>query len=44
MVALNRKVVSLEMHMKARVNEARQDTPSTLQELKMTVAAVCESQ
>ena len=41
---LNRKVVSLEVYMEARLNEVHQDTTSTLQELKETVAVVRESQ
>ena len=41
---LNRKVVLLEAHVEARVNEVRQDITSTLEELKVTKAAVHESQ
>ena len=42
--ALDRKVVSLETYVESRVNEVRQETSSTLEQLKETVAAVRESQ
>ena len=42
--ALNRKAVSLETYMESRVNEVHQETNSTLEQLKETVAAVHESQ
>ena len=42
--ALDRKVVSLETYVESRVNEVRRETSSTLDQLKETVAAVCESQ
>ena len=42
--ALDKKAVSLEMYVESKVNEARHDTNSTLEQLKETVAAVCESQ
>ena len=41
---INRKVVSLETRMEAKINEVRQGTTSLLEELKTTVAAVHESQ
>ena len=41
---INRRVVSLEARMKAKINEVRQDTTSLLEELKVTMAAVRESQ
>ena len=41
---INRKVVSLETHMEAKINEVRQGTTSLLEELKTTVAAVRKSQ
>ena len=41
---INRKVVSLEACMEAKINEVRQGTTSLLEELKTTVAAVRESQ
>ena len=41
---INQKVVSLEARVEAKVNEVRQDTTSLLEELKATVAVVCESQ
>ena len=41
---INRKVVSLETCMEAKINEVRQGTTSLLEELKTTVAAVQESQ
>ena len=41
---INRKVVSLETQMEAKINEVRQGTTSLLEELKTTVAAVRESQ
>ena len=43
-VMLNRKVVLLEACVEARANEIRQDTASTVKELKSIVAVVCESQ
>ena len=42
--ALDRKVVSLETYVESRVNEVRRETSSTLEQLKETMAAVCESQ
>ena len=41
---LNRNVVSLEEHVEAKANEIRQDTASTLEELKSTMVVVHESQ
>ena len=41
---INQKVVLLEAHVEAKVNEVRQDTTSLLEELKTIVAAVRESQ
>ena len=41
---INRKAVSLETHMEAKINEVRQGTTSLLEELKTTMAAVRESQ
>ena len=41
---INRKVVSLETRMEAKINEVRQGTTSLLEELKTTVAAIHESQ
>ena len=41
---INRKVVSWETRMKAKINEVRQGTTSLLEELKTTVAVVRESQ
>ena len=41
---LNRKVVLLEVRVEAKANEIRQDTTSTLEELKSIVAEVFESQ
>ena len=41
---INRKVVSLEACVEAKVNEVRQDTTSLLEELKATMAAVHEGQ
>ena len=41
---INRKVVSLEARVEAKVNEVHQDTTSLLEELKATVAVVYESQ
>ena len=41
---INRKVVLLETHMEAKINEVRRDTTSLLEELKTTVAVVRESQ
>ena len=40
---VNKKVVSLEACVEARVNEVHQDTISTLEEWKATMAAVCAS-
>ena len=40
--ALDRKPVSLETYVESRVNEIRQETNSTLEELRETIAAVCE--
>ena len=37
---LNRKVVSLEARVEARINEVRQGTTSLLEDLKATVAEV----
>ena len=42
--ALDRKAVSLKTYVESRVNEVRQETSSTLEQLKETVAAVRESQ
>ena len=42
--ALDRKAVSLETYVESRVNEVRQETSSTLEQLKEIVAAVRESQ
>ena len=42
--ALDKKAVSLEKYVESRVNEVRQETNSTLEQLKETVAAVHESQ
>ena len=42
--ALDRKAMSLEMYVESRVNEVRQETSSTLDQLKETAAAVRESQ
>ena len=42
--ALDKKTESLETYVETRVNEFRQSTTSTLEQLKETVAAVCESQ
>ena len=44
MAMINRKVVSLETRMEAKINEVHQDTTSLLEELKTIVAAVRESQ
>ena len=44
MAMLNRKVVLLEACVEAKANEIRQDIPSTLEELKATMAVVRESQ
>ena len=41
---INRKVVSLETRMEAKINEVRQGTTALLEELKTMVAAVRESQ
>ena len=41
---LDRKAVLLETYVESRVNEVRQETSSTLEQLKETVAAVHESQ
>ena len=41
---INQKVVLLEAHVEAKVNEVRQGTTSLLEELKITVAMVHESQ
>ena len=43
-VALDKKAVSLDTYVESRVNDVRQETSSTLQQLKETVAAVRESQ
>ena len=40
---LNKKLVSLEACVEAKANEICQDTASTLEELKSTMAPVCES-
>ena len=42
--ALDRKAVSLETDVESRVNEVRQETNSTLEQLKETVVEVRESQ
>ena len=42
--ALDRKAVSLETYVESRVNEVRQETSSTLEQLKETVGAVHDSQ
>ena len=42
--ALDKKAVLLETYVETRVNEIRQDSSSTLEQLKELVAAVCESQ
>ena len=42
--ALDKKAISLETYVETRVNEVRQDTNSTLEQLKETIAAVHESQ
>ena len=42
--ALDKKAMSLEMYVESRVNEVRQETSSTLEQLKETIAAVHESQ
>ena len=42
--ALDKKAMLLETYVETRVNEVRQDTNSTLEQLKETVAAVRESQ
>ena len=34
----------MEAHVEAKVNEVHRDTTSLLEELKTTVAAVCETQ
>ena len=41
---INRKVVSLETRMEAKINEVHQGTTSLLEELKTTVVASRESQ
>ena len=41
---LGKKAVSLEMYVESRVNEVRQETSSTLEQLKETVVAIRESQ
>ena len=41
--ALDKKAVSLETYMEKKVNSIRQDTTSTLEQLKETVVAVRES-
>ena len=41
---LNKKMVFLEAHVESRVNEARQDIASTLEELKAIVVVIRESQ
>ena len=41
---INQKVVLLEAHVEAKVNEVRQGTTSLLEELKATVVVVRESQ
>ena len=41
--ALDRKPVSLEIYVESRVNKVRQETSSTLEQLKETIAAVRES-
>ena len=41
---LEKKAVWLETYLEMRVNEVRQSTTSTLEQLKETVAAVHESQ
>ena len=41
---INQKVVLLETHVEAKVNEVCQDTTSLLEELKTIVAAIRESQ
>ena len=38
--ALDRKAMSLETYVESRVNEVRQETSSTLEQLKETVAVV----
>ena len=40
--ALDKKAVLLETYVESRVNEVCQDTNSTLEQLKETVAVVCE--
>ena len=42
--ALDKKTVSLETYVETRVNEIRQSTASTLEQLKETVVVVRESQ
>ena len=42
--ALDRKAVLLETYVESRVNEVRQETSSTLDQLKETIGAVRESQ
>ena len=41
---INKKVVSLEARVEAKINEVRQDTTSLVGELKTIVVAICESQ
>ena len=43
-VIINRKVVPLKARVEAKVNKVHQDTTSLLEELKATMAVVCESQ
>ena len=43
-LALDKKAVSLEACVETRVNKVRQDTTTTLEQLKEIVVAVCESQ
>ena len=42
--ALDRKAISLETYVESRVNQVRQETSSTLEQLKETVAVVHQSQ
>ena len=42
--ALDKKAVSLETYVETRLNEVRQDTNSTLEQLKETIVTVQESQ
>ena len=41
---INRKVISLEACVEAKINEVRQDTTYLLEDLKTTMEVVCESQ